>query len=87
MKHVAYVAIEIDSKSSKDCALKAILILDGLRKESDVIGETHLFATDDKPVASKASVITLVLYEIFKLDSSSMFKNIISNVFRIIGLK
>jgi len=80
MKHTAYVGIEIECKSSQDCAVKAIELLEGFRKGSDIIGQTHLFATDDKPASNKAHLITFVLYEIFKIDSSDMFKNIISNI-------
>lgn len=68
MKHVAYIGIEIESKSSQDCALKAIQILEGLRKDNDSVGESHLFATDDKPVKDKAGLITFVLYECFRME-------------------
>jgi len=72
MKHVAYVGIEIESKSSQDCALKAIELLEGLRKNSDTVGESHLFATDDKPVKEKAGFITFVLYECFRMEFPSI---------------
>lgn len=83
MKHVAYIGIEIESKTPQDCALKAIELMEGLRKNSDTVGESHLFATDDKPVREKAGLITFVLYECFRMDFPSiilkqLFQKVIS---------